>query len=85
MEEKKNTKNEKSSLLIGIIILALSFALGFMFCSKAKEEDVTIFTREDLERIVKLQAMEDEIGSGANIYAYKDRNGNLMIGWDYND
>lgn len=80
------TLNDKGILLIGIIILTLTFALGFMTSSKrAKEQNVTIFTREDLERIVELQQLEDERKSGAEIYAYKDENGNLMIGWDYSD
>ena len=47
--------------------------------------NITIFKKEDLERIVEMQAIEDEKKSGAEIYAYKDENGNLMIGWDYND
>lgn len=80
------TLNGKGILLIGIIILTLTFALGFMTSAKRKQaENVTIFTREDLERISELQAMEDEKRSGAEIYAYKDENGNLMIGWNYND
>lgn len=52
---------------------------------RKREESVTIFTREDLERISKLQTMEDELDSGADIYAYKDKDGNLMIGWDYDN
>lgn len=82
-EGKTLTLNEKGVLLIGIIILTLTFALGFI-SSKKREESITIFTREDLERIAKLQEMEDESKSGAEIFAYKDEDGNLMIGWDYN-
>lgn len=84
---KKNettvTLNDKGILLIGIVILTLTFALGFMTCSKRRmEQNVAIFTREDLARITALQEMEDNQESGANIYAYKDKDGNLMIGWD---
>lgn len=82
-EGKTLTLNDKGMLLIGIIILSLAFALGFMVSSKRQEQNITIFTRDDLERITKLQTMEDEEESGADIYAYKDENGNLMIGWDY--
>lgn len=81
---KTLTLNDKGILLIGIIILSLTFALGFMSSTKSKEQKITIFTREDLERIIELQELEDERESGAEIYAYKDENGNLMIGWDYN-
>lgn len=84
--DKTITLNDKSILLIGIVILTLTFALGFMTSTKrAKEQNVTIFTREDLERIVEMQELEDERESGAEIYAYKDENGNLMIGWNYSD
>lgn len=83
---KTITLNYKSILLIGIIILTLAFALGFMTSNKRMEEkNITIFTREDLDRIGELQRLEDERKSGAEIYAYKDENGNLMIGWDYSD
>lgn len=89
-ENKKETENKKLNIkqnqnyLLGIIIVALIFALGFITSNGMKEEDVTIFTREDLERITELQELEDERNSGAEIFAYKDTNGNLMIGWDYN-
>lgn len=82
-EGRTLTLNDKGILLIGFIILSLTFALGFMASERKREESVTIFTREDLERISKLQTMEDELDSGADIYAYKDKDGNLMIGWDY--
>lgn len=80
------TLNDKGILLLGIVILSLTFSLGFMTSSKREtEQKVTVFTRSDLERIIELQEMEDKRESGANIYAYKDENDNLMIGWDYND
>lgn len=80
------TLNDRGIILVGIIILSLAFALGFMTSSKRKmEPNVTVFTREELERIVKLQDMEDEENSGADIFAYKDENGNLMIGWDFSN
>lgn len=85
-EGRTITLNGKGILLVGIIILTLVFALGFMTSSKRKVGmNITIFKKEDLERIVEMQAIEDEKKSGAEIYAYKDENGNLMIGWDYND
>ena len=76
---------DKGVLLTVILILCLTFSMGILSVSKKKEVDVTIFTRDDLNRIVSLQQMEDEAGSRAEIYAYKDEFGNLMIGWDYND
>lgn len=82
-EGRTLTLNEKGMLFIGTIILALTFALGFETSTKRQEENITIFTREDLERIVSLQEIEDEARSGAEIYAYKDKKGNLMVGWDY--
>lgn len=86
MNDKEIVLNDKGILLIGIIILTLTFALGFMTsCKRTKEQNIAIFTRDDLERIVELQQLEDERKSGAEICAYKDENGNLMIGWDYND
>lgn len=85
-EGRTITLNDKGILLVGIIILTLTFALGFMISSKRKaNENITIFTKEDLERVVEMQAIEDGKNSGAEIYAYKDENGNLMIGWDYKD
>lgn len=82
---KTITLNSKGILLIVIIILSLTYALGFVNASnkRDKEQEVTIFSREDLDRIVELQEFEDERESGAEIYAYKDKNGNLMIGWNY--
>lgn len=77
------TLNDKGILSIALLILALTFATGYLASSKRQKQEVTVFSRENLERIVKLQEMEDETGSGAEIYAYKDENGNLMIGWDY--
>lgn len=89
MREKEGrtvTLNDKGILLVGMIILTLTFALGFMFSSKMKQENnIAIFTREELERIVKLQEMEDTDETGAEIYAYKDKDGRLMIGWNYED
>lgn len=82
--EKTVTLNDRGIALVVLVILTLTFALGFMTSTRAKEQEVTVFTREELERIVKLQEIEDEQGSGADIYAYKDQDGNLMIGWDYN-
>lgn len=82
-EGKTVTLNDKGMLLTGIVILTLVFALGFMTCSKRQENEITVFTKEDLNRIVRLQEMEDESESGAEICAYKDKDGNLMIGWGY--
>lgn len=82
-EEKTIILNDKCIVLTVIIVLCLAFALGFMTSSRRKEENITIFTREDLERIEKLQKMEDKEESEAEIYAYKDENGKLMIGWNY--
>lgn len=67
-----------------ILILILVFVLGFTISEK-KEKDPTIFTRKDLERIAQLQEIEDSNKSEAEICAYKDKNGNLMITYDYND
>lgn len=83
-KERTVTLNDRGIVSIVFIILILTFALGFM-TSRSGREQVTVFTREDLDRIVTLQEIEDETGSGADIRAYKDRDGNLMIGWDYND
>lgn len=86
MKEGKTIQwKDKGVLLTVILILCLTFSMGVLSASKRKSADVTIFTQEDLERIVKMQQMEDEAGSKAEIYAYKDEYGNLMIGWDYND
>lgn len=84
-EGRTVTLNDKGILLLGIVILFLVFALGFMTSIKMKEQKATVFTREELEKIVKLQAIEDEEKSGAEIYAYKDDNGNLMIGWSFDN
>lgn len=86
MKEKEGrtiTLNDKGMLLTGIVILTLTFALGFMTCSKRQEEKTTIFTREELDRIITLQTIEDEAKTGAQVYAYKDGRGNLMIGYDF--
>ena len=86
MKEGKTIQwKDKGVLLTVILILCLTFSMGVLSASKRKSDDVTIFTQEDLDRIVKMQQMEDEAGSKAEIYAYKDEYGNLMIGWDYND
>lgn len=86
MKEGKTIQwKDKGVLLTVILILCLVCAMGIISTNKKKGTDVTIFTQEDLERIVKLQQMEEEAGSKAEIYAYKDECGNLMIGWDYND
>lgn len=82
-DEKTMTLNEKGMLMIGIVILTLILALAVMVSSKRREQNITIFTREDLEKIEKLQSMEDKEPSGAEIFAYKDKDGNLMIGWKY--
>lgn len=84
-EGKTNQWKDKGVLLTVILILCLVCAMGIISANKKKSTDVTIFTQEDLERIVNLQQMEEEAGSKAEIYAYKDEYGNLMIGWDYND
>lgn len=88
MDEKKKEKegktltlDEKGVLSIGFLVLSLTFALGFMTHLKIGDQKTTIFSREDLERIATLQEIEDEAESGAEIYAYKDKDGNLMIGW----
>lgn len=86
MEKNNNKKettvtlNDKGILLIGFIVIALTFALGFVVSSKGRGKDVTVFTRSDLERIERCQEMED-----SDVYAYKDKDGNLMIGWKRSD
>ena len=86
MKEGKTIQwKNKGVLLTVILILCLTFSMGVLSASKRKSVDVTIFTQEDLERIVKMQQMEEESGSKAEIYAYKDEYGNLMVGWDYSN
>lgn len=77
------TLNDKGILLIGVIILSLAFMLGWM--TSRKQEDGTVFSRRDLEKIAQLQEIEDQSGSGAEICAYKDKDGNLMITYEYDD
>lgn len=78
--ERIVTLNDKGVLLFGVIILSLTFMLGFVTSTKMKRDDTpTVFTREDLDKIVRLQEMEDNEGSDLDIYAYKDKNKNLII------
>ena len=80
------TLNDKGILLIGILILSLTFTLGYLASNKGRREtDVIIFTEEDLLKISELQSINDELNSEADIYAYKDENGNLVIGWIYSE
>lgn len=83
MNKKEVTLNDKGMLLIGGIILILTFALGSLYTSKREGEKTITFTREELERIVQLQELEDESGSGAAICAGRDKDGNLSITWSY--
>lgn len=85
MKDRTIELNGKGILLVVIVILTLVFALGFMTSEKRRQEqDPTIFTREDLERIAQLQELEDDSKSGAEICAYKDKDGNLIITYEYN-
>ena len=84
MKGKTIELNEKGILLVVVVILTLVFALGFMTSEKrGQDQNPTVFTREDLERIAQLQEIEDNSKSGAEIWAYKDKDGNLMITYDY--
>ncbi len=76
--------DEKTTLIIVVLILCLVFSLGFLTSKKEGGKDVTIFTEDDLNRITQLKEMEED-GSEAEIFAYKDEDGNLMIGWVYDD
>ena len=82
MKKTEVTLNDKGILCVVMLILILTFVLGYMVSPK-REQEATIFTREDLDRIVELQQLEDARDTGAEIYAFKDENGNLVIGWDY--
>ncbi len=75
----------QSFVLIAVVMLFLVFVLGYLSSSKKSEQSGTIFTRDELERIVKLQEMEDKEGTGGNVCASKDSKGNLMISWVYED
>lgn len=84
MKGKTIELNDKGILLVAVVILTLVFALGFMTSEKRRQDqDPTVFTRDDLERIAQLQEIEDNSKSGAEICAYKDKDGNLMITYDY--
>ena len=82
---KKLTLDEKGIMMFCIIILSLIFMLGYLVSSKRQSNNETVFSRNELEKIVQLQAVEDEIGSGAEIHAYKDKDGNLVISYDYSN
>lgn len=75
------TLNTKGIVLIFALILGLTFSLGYMFGEKKKESESVVFEKDELNRIVTLQTMEEESGSDAEIFAYKDEDGNLVIGW----
>lgn len=85
MKDGKTTVilNERGILGIGFLILALTFALGFVTSNMLKETNETVFTKEELNRIMMIQNVEDREMSGAEVYAYKDKDGNLMIGRKY--
>lgn len=78
---KTLTLNTQGMVLFGIIIFVLIFALGYTSNKGKQGLNETVFTRDDLDRIVELQAIEDRKESGAEICAYKDENGKLMIAW----
>ena len=81
MNKKEIMVNEKGVLLIVVVMLILAFLLGCVYSEKNMETKMTVFTRDDLERIERLQEIEDENGSTAEVCAYKDSEGNLMISY----
>lgn len=84
-KEKKNIKksnNEKNILILILTIGILIFTLGLSVGAKTKEKEPTIFTKDDIEKIVRFQQLEDQSKSVTKIYAYKDKDGKLMIGFE---
>lgn len=79
MREVKLTLNDKGMLLIGLVILTLTFALGFMTCNVGGQK-VTYFTEDEINRIVEMQKMAG--AEESSIYVYKDKKGTLFIGLD---
>lgn len=81
------TLNTKGIMLVVISILVLTFSLGFVSGQSLKKGDdkPVSFSREELDKIAYLQAIEDSNGTGYQVYAYKTEDGHLWIGWDYTD
>lgn len=82
-DSQKVILNLRGIIAVFLLILMTGFVAGFVVCREIGN-DGTTFSRDELERIVQLQSIEDETGSGANVVAYKDKDGHLMIGWELN-
>lgn len=79
--------NDKGIVTICAIILVTVFMLGFMTSEALrvgfKQPEFTI---SDAERIIQLQAIEDsKRNGGAEVYATKDRGGELVVHWRNED
>lgn len=91
LERRRNMKEKEGKTICisdrGLFVIAivfLSVLLSIMISTKRnQEQEMTVFTRDELKKISQLQAVEDLNKSGAEIYAYKDKDGNLMIGFSY--
>lgn len=74
-------ETKKATFLIVTIIALAMFMLGFVSSSNRKE--TTSFTYDEIKMIEKFKSqVEEDFGSKVEVIVYKDKKGNLMLGWD---
>lgn len=80
---KNETKifiNEKG-IFVGVLsIVMVSWVFGFVLGVNSKGNK-TVFTKDDIAKIVQIQDMENRSETGLNVTAFKDKNGDLIIGF----
>ncbi len=79
--ETKIFLSEKGILVVMLAVFVGSFIFGYFMGFEQRERDRTIFTSEEIERILKYQSIENSEMNGGDLIVYKDYKGNLMFGW----
>lgn len=70
---------KKVALYIFLTIALAMFMLGYL--SRGKKEETIIFTYEEIQTIEKFQQQIKTDDPKAEVIVYKDKKGNLMLGW----
>ena len=73
-------ETRKAVMWVFLTIALAMFMLGYV--SRSKKEETVKFTYEEIQMIENFQQQVKTENPKAEVVVYKDKKGNLMLGWD---
>lgn len=80
MKERKVILNDRGIMFFIVLILSLTFTLGFMTSKAIESKKSMAFSENEIEQMITLRNMMKQFDEEIEVYITRDSDGNLLVG-----